>query len=369
MIELAAAAAVGLAFVLSLVGTVLVRKLALSWGFIDQPGRDRFHRTPTPLLGGVAILVAILLPSLLALVLARVWSAAGAPNWLPESLAVHIPGVVEKTPLALIILAGCAVLHVVGLIDDRKRLGPWLKLIAQVLVACAVVFIGKVRLLEMLDEPTGSIAISSIASVLWLVLIINAFNFLDNIDGLSAGVAAICSAALLAAAAASGQLFVAGWLCLLLGASLGFLVFNFPPAKIFMGDAGSLVLGFMLGVLSILTTYYRGGPSGVYYSVFVPVVLLAVPLYDTASVVWLRIRNRRNPMVGDRRHFSHRLLRRGMSPRKAVLTIYLATAATAAGASLLPHVSRIGAMLVFAQTVGIVLIVALLESADGRSGQ
>ncbi len=362
MIEIAAAGAVGLAFILSLTGTVLVRKLALAWGFIDQPGRDRFHRTPTPLLGGVAIFLAVLLPSLLVLVLARVWSAAGAPSWL-EGLAVHIPGVVEKTPLVLVILGGCAVLHIVGLIDDRKNLGPWLKLVAQVLVAGAVVFIGKVRLLEMLGEP-----VSSIASILWLVLITNAFNFLDNIDGLSAGVAAICSAALLAAAAASGQLFVAGWLCLLLGASLGFLVFNFPPAKIFMGDAGSLVLGFMLGVLSILTTYYHGGSSGMYYGVFAPVVLLAVPLYDTVSVVLLRIRNRRNPMVGDRRHFSHRLLRRRMSPSKAVLTIYLATAATAAGASLLPHVSRVGAILVFAQTVGIVLIVALLESADGRSG-
>ncbi len=361
MIELAAAGVVGLAFILSLAGTVLMRKLALAWGFIDQPGRDRFHRTPTPLLGGVAIFLAVLLPSLLVLVLARVWSAAGAPSWL-EGLAVHIPGVVEKTPLALAILGGCAVLHIVGLIDDRKNLGPWLKLVAQVLVACAVVFIGKVRLLEMLGEP-----VSSIASILWLVLITNAFNFLDNIDGLSAGVAAICSAALLAAAAASGQLFVAGWLCLLLGASLGFLVFNFPPAKIFMGDAGSLVLGFMLGVVSILTTYYPGGSSGMYYGIFAPIVLLAVPLYDTISVVLLRIRNRRNPMVGDRRHFSHRLLRRGMSPTKAILTIYLATAATAAGASLLPHVSRIGAILVFAQTVGIVLIVALLESADGRT--
>ena len=361
MIELSAAAAVGLAFVLSLVGTVLVRKLALSLGFIDQPGRDRLHRKPTPLLGGVAITSAILLPSILAMVLARVWSVTGAPDWLPKELAVHIPGAVEKTPLALVILAGCALLHVVGLIDDRKHLGPWLKLAAQILAACAVVFIGGLRLLEMTGEP-----FSSIASILWLVLITNAFNFLDNIDGLSAGVAAICSAALLTAAAASGQLFVAGWLCLVLGASLGFLVFNFPPAKIFMGDAGSLVLGFMLGVLSILTTYYRGGSSGVLYSVFVPVVLLAVPLYDTLSVVLIRIRSRRNPMIGDQRHFSHRLLGRGMSPRKAVMTIYLATAATAAGASLLPHVSQTGAILVFAQTVGIVSIIALLESADGR---
>ncbi len=358
---LAAAGATGVSFFLSLLGTALAKRLAAAWRFIDYPSSDRLHRRPTPLLGGSAMLAAILLPALLVAALAAVWNAQGTPGWVPAALAVHVGGVVAKTPEMLIVLAGAVALHAIGLVDDRKRLGPWLKLAGQVVCAAGVVFLCDVRLLTMLGEPA-----SSILSVGWIVLICNAFNLLDHMDGLSAGVAAICAAALLAAAAAAGELFVAGWLCLLLGASVGFLVHNFPPATVFMGDAGSLVLGYLLAVLSILTTYRRGPEAG-YYGIFAPLVLMAVPLYDTFSVLALRLRERASPVVGDTRHFSHRLLRRGMGPRKAVLTIYLAAAATAVGASLLPHVDRAGAVLVFAQTVGIVLLIALLESSDAKS--
>ena len=358
MIRIAAAAAGG-AFLIAALGTPLVKRLAVAWGFVDRPRRERHHREVVPLLGGTAILAAILLPSLLVLSLAVVWSASVPPTWVPADLAVHVDGAAAKVPMALGILAGAIILHVAGLIDDRRGLPAWVKLLVQVVVAGGVVLICRVRLLEMFGEP-----FSSIATIVWIVLITNTFNLLDNIDGLAAGVAVICAAALLAAAAASGQVFVGGWLCLLAGAAVGFLVHNFPPAKIFMGDAGAMVLGYFLGVLSVLTTYYEGGSSGQYYGIFVPVVLLAVPLYDTFSVITLRLADRRNPMVGDTQHFSHRLLRRGMSPRRAVLTIYLATAATAIGASLLPHVTRTGAVLVFAQTVGIVLIIALLESPE-----
>ena len=363
MIVWAALAAAGVAFFLAAAATPLAARIAWATGFVAQPTRDRYHRQTTPLLGGTAILLAILMPSLFIMATAAIWNAdpAGPPGWVPPELAVHIPGVVARTPMALGILAGAVVLHLVGLIDDRKRLGPVLKLIAQVAVACGVVLLGRVRLLEMCGRT-----FSTVASVCWIVLVTNSLNLLDNIDGLAAGVTAICASALLAAAVSSGQLFVGGWLLLLAGASLGFLIHNFPPARVFMGDAGALVLGYLLAVLTILTTYYHGGPSGHYYGVFTPVVLLAVPLYDTTSVIVLRIRERRHPLVGDTRHFSHRLLRRGMSPRKTVLTIYLATAATAAGASLLPHVDRTGAMILFGQTVGIVLIIALLESTDGK---
>ena len=136
-----------------------------------------------------------------------------------------------------------------------------------------------------------------------------------------------------------------------------------------MGDAGSLVIGFLLGVASCLTTYVEIKPGRTYdlYRAFVPLVLMAVPLYDMLSVITLRLRDRKSPMVGDRRHFSHRLIRRGMSPRAAVSTIYLCTAATAIAASLLPHVDNVGAVLVFAQTGAILLVVALLEFTNARS--
>jgi len=366
VIEICGAAAAGVSFLLSLLGTEAAKARAAAWGFVDRPGRDRHHRRAVPLGGGSAMFLAVLLPAALAMALAAVWSARGAPSWVPAAVAELAREGAPHSTRALMVLAGAALLHVVGLVDDRRRLGPWAKLVAQAVVASALVLLCDVRLLtDVVGEPA-----STLLSIGWIVLIVNAFNLLDHMDGLAAGVAAICSAALLAAAVAAGQLLIAGWLCLLLGASLGFLCHNFPPARIFMGDAGSMVLGCALAVLSILTTYRRGGPDAPYYGVFLPIVLLAVPLYDTFSVLTLRLRERRNPMVGDTRHFCHRLLRRGMGPRKAVLTIYLATAATAVGASLLPHVTdATGAVLVFTQAAGIVLLIAVLESADAKVRQ
>jgi UDP-GlcNAc:undecaprenyl-phosphate GlcNAc-1-phosphate transferase len=186
-------------------------------------------------------------------------------------------------------------------------------------------------------------------------------------DGLCAGVAAIAGAALLAAAAGMGQLFVPAWLCVIIGALLGFLVHNFPPASIFMGDAGSLVVGYMLAVLSCLTTFTTGRQDTVelLYGVLAPVLMMAIPLYDTLSVLIIRIAEGRNPMIGDTRHFSHRLQRRGMSKRTTVLTIYLCTASTAIAASLLPHMqTAAAAVMIVAQVVSILLIIALLESTE-----
>jgi len=361
----AAVIAVAVSFAISAMATSLSRRVAVRLGMLDMPQRHKAHARPVPLLGGCAIFAAILGPSLLALALARIWAAGEVPSvlaWLPASVAIHIPGVASKTPMALGILAGALVLHVIGLIDDRRNLGAWLKLALEIAVAAAVVIFFKVRVLTLAGP-----AISIIVTILWIVAITNAFNFLDNMDGLSAGVAAICCAALLGASAGIGQIFVSAWLCLMLGALLGFLPYNFPPASTFMGDAGSLVIGYLLAVVSCLTTYVRPGEH-VLYGVFVPLVLMAVPLYDMVGVIALRIRQRSNPMVGDRRHFSHRLLRRGMNTRAAVLTIYLCTGGTAIAATLLPHVKdAVGTFLVLGQTAAILLIIALLESSDAKT--
>ena len=347
--------------------------IAHRFGMIDLPDRHKAHTRPTPLLGGCAIFAAILLPTLLALATARIWAhdPGDIPAWVPAAIKVHIPGAASRAPQALGILACAFVLHVIGIVDDRKNLGPWLKLAGQFLVSIVAVVFFNVRALTVVGT-----AISCTVTVLWLVAITNAFNFMDNMDGLSAGVAAICAAALMGAAASIGQLFVTGWLCVILGALLGFLPHNYPPAKVFMGDAGSLVIGFLLAVASCLTTYVHpslsAGPlAGTHYlyGVFVPLVVLAVPLYDMVSVVTLRLRDRKSPMVGDRRHFSHRLVRRGMSVRTAVLTIYLCTGATAIGASLLPQVDEVGAVLILSQTLAILLIIALLESAEPRTNK
>ena len=377
MILYAALMALAGSFFIAVMATPLAGKVAAYFGMIDVPQRHKAHAGPTPLLGGSAIFAALLGPSLLALALARVWGTnwpESVPFWVPASLAAHIPGAAAKAPMAVVILLGACLLHVLGLIDDRRALGPWLKLIAQIVIAAGVVVFS--GLADPMPERHGvrimTIAgptLSTIASILWLVAITNAFNFMDNMDGLCAGVAAICAAALLGASAGVGQIFVSGWLCLLVGSLAGFLAYNFPPAKIFMGDAGSLVIGYMLAVLSCLTTYVPAGapPGRAMFDVCMPLVLMALPLYDMVSVLVIRLRERRNPMIGDRRHFSHRLLRRGMSVRAAVLTIYLCTLATAVAASLLPHVDTIGAILVLLQAAAILAVFALLETGGGKA--
>lgn len=361
----AALGAAGLSLFISAMATPLSKRLAVRLNILDLPSRHKAHARPTPVLGGSAVFCAILGPSLLALALARVWAASGIPPWLAEqfpALAVHVAGAAAKAPMALGILVCAAGLHVVGLVDDRRQLGAWVKLAAQVGAALVVVLILRVRVLT-LAGPTLSI----LASVLWIVAITNAFNFLDNMDGLAAGVGIISAGALLAASASMGQVFVSAWLCLLIGALAGFLPYNFPPAGTFMGDAGSLTVGFLLAVVSALTTYVQMDGSQIMYGLFVPVVAMAVPLYDMIGVLLLRVIEGRNPMIGDRRHFSHRLLRRGMKPRTAVLTIYLCTAATAMGACLLPRVGAVGAILVLVQTAAILAIIAMLESGAGRA--
>jgi UDP-GlcNAc:undecaprenyl-phosphate GlcNAc-1-phosphate transferase len=353
---------IAVSLVLSLLATPVSQRLAARFGMLDRPAHHKKHAGPVPLLGGSAVLVAVLIPALGAVAVASEWAVRGVPDWAPELVKLHVGGAAARAPQAIGILLGALGLHVMGIIDDRRPLGPWTKLAVQVLVAAGVVVFCDVRILTVAG-PAGSIA----ASILWLVVITNSFNFLDNMDGLATGVSAICCMALLGAALETGQLFVAGLAGCTLGALLGFLPTNYPPAKQFLGDGGSLVIGYLLGVLSCLTTYVRPGETFYAYGVFVPLVLLAVPLYDTASVMYLRIREGRNPMVGDRRHFSHRLLKRGMGVRTALLTIYLCTAATAVGATLLPQVDTAGAVLIFCQTAAVVSIIGLLESAGQKT--
>ena len=362
MIIWTAAAGAVAAFAISFFATYLTRRIARATGMLDRPGARKAHESPMPLLGGCAILAGVAVPILVATGLVALWASAGVPDWLGRSLGRHIGGAAHRIPVVLGILAGAAALHVMGLVDDRRGLRAWTKLAGQFIVAAAVVGFCGVRILTVAGNA-GSAAVS----VVWLVVAINALNLLDNMDGLSVGVTAICAAGLLGVAAAMGQVFVSGWLCLLLGATLGFLPHNFPPARSFMGDAGSLVMGYFLGVLTCLTTFVRPGRTYYLYGIFVPLVLMAVPLYDMLSVIVLRLRSGHSPLVADRRHFSHRLVRRGMGPRAAVLTIYLCTAATAASAWLLALVrTNSAAMLIFAQAAAIILIVALLEGRGGK---
>jgi UDP-GlcNAc:undecaprenyl-phosphate GlcNAc-1-phosphate transferase len=346
-------------FVLSWMTTLFVRRFAPRIGFVDRPGGRKIHANPKPLGGGIAIFTGVALPLIAVLALLHTKSfGEHSGRYNPA----YVRGAIEKTPLALGLLASMIGMHVLGLIDDRKAMGPYSKLLIQLSIIGLFVILSNVHLTALDHLGLGYWAVAGI-TIIWIGAITNAFNFLDNMDGLSAGVAAVCTTAFLIAALSIQQLFVAATLAILLGALLGFLCFNFPPATIFMGDSGSLLIGFLLGVLTTLTTYLpKGEPwSEGWYAVFAPVIVLAVPLYDLIVVSALRMLRGKSPFVGDTNHFSHRLVARGMSRRTAVLCLYLITASTSIAAILLPHVSARFAPLIFVQTILILGVVGLLE--------
>jgi len=345
-------------FVTSLGATYVVRQVARRRGFADRPGGHKGHHHPVALGGGIAITWTVFVPVLGATSLAAMAGRWGVPEWVPEFVRVHLPGVASKGPAVLAVMSGALLLHVVGLIDDVRALGPWIKLFAEVGVALILSVGFDICILELESLPRF---VPVIVTIVWIVGITNAFNFLDNMDGLSAGVAVIAGSIFAAAAFSGGQIFVPVVMLILVGALLGFLLFNFPPASIFMGDSGSLVIGYLMSVLVILTTFYDSSKELRPAGVFLPLVVLAVPMYDVVSVCVRRIRSGVSVFRGDRRHFSHRLIERGFSPRAAVLTIYLATAATSSSGILLPHANWPAAGLIFAQCVCVVLIIAILE--------
>ena len=345
-------------FALSAVLTGVVRELAERIGFVAHPAQDRYHQRPVALGGGIAIITTVLSFLIAAILIVRFVVAPGRFSWLDESVAIHAPGFLGKIGQLVIVLVCVAALFVLGLVDDIKRLGPFPKLAVEFAVAVAAAAFADVRV-EMFIH---SKLLTTLISAFWIVLVINVFNFLDNMDGAAAGIAVIVAAILFTAAASSGQVFIGAFALLFTGTLLGFLVFNFPPAKIFMGDAGALPAGFLLALLTLRTTYYHQAASGQWYPVLIPLISMAVPLYDFLSVTFLRISQGKSPFVGDTQHFSHRLRRRGLTDTQAVLTLYLATLSTGIGATFLYQVDLVGAALIFVQTVMVLAIIAILET-------
>jgi UDP-GlcNAc:undecaprenyl-phosphate GlcNAc-1-phosphate transferase len=347
-------------FCLSWLTTRLVRRVAPRVGFVDKPGGRKIHDNPKPLGGGIGILAGIGLPMIAGLILLRTPLVHQIDRRVDPA---YVSGAIEQTPLAVGLLLTMAVMHGLGLVDDRRAMGPYLKLLIQLSTIGAFVILFDCRGLTFLDRYGIGRWPSVAVTILWIGMVTNAFNFLDNMDGLSAGVAAVCTTAFLIAALSIQQWFVAATLALLLGSLVGFLWFNFPPATIFMGDSGSLLIGLVLGVMTVRTTYLPRGTQWAdgWWAVFAPVVVLAVPLYDLIVVSTIRILRGKSPFVGDTNHFSHRLVARGMSRRTAVLCLYLISAATSVAAILLPHVSAPFAPLIFVQTILILGVVGLLE--------
>jgi UDP-GlcNAc:undecaprenyl-phosphate GlcNAc-1-phosphate transferase len=341
------------AFAVSVVLTVAAKKIALATGLVAHPRQDRFHKETTPLGGGIAIFATMALFCIAAIVCVKLYAA-----WVAEKSDFYVGDFANRIPELITIIICSAVLFGLGLWDDIKNLGPAVKLLVQFAAAFTAAYAADIRV-ELFIE---SKIITSIISSFWIVLIINVFNFLDNMDGASAGIALIVSIILFFTAILSEQVFVSGFALIFAGTLAGFLVFNFFPASIFMGDAGSLVVGFFVALLTLKTTYYQHTETDRWYIVSMPLIIMALPLYDFISVTALRISQGKSPFVGDTQHFSHRLKKRGLTEIQTVLTLYLATFATGLGAIVLKTVDSAYGILVFAQTVLVLAIIAILES-------
>lgn len=285
-----------LALVLALGLVPLCRVLAHRTGVVAHPRDDRWHREAVPLFGGVAITVA---------------TAAGA-----LMLGVAVPMAVPLVAASLIFL--------VGLTDDVLTLKPATKLIAQIALAAALVYFGfRLNWLE-------SRLLDSILTIVWVVGLTNAFNLLDNMDGLCAGVAVVVAGMMIVGLLTGATSDEAGdevrLLALLAGATAGFLFYNFPPASIFMGDSGSLFLGFTLAALTLSPDGVRGSRSDVLSIIAGPVFVLLIPIFDTTLVTVSRLLSGRSPSTGGRDHSSHRLVAIGLSERTAVFVLWFLAA-------------------------------------------
>ncbi len=335
----------------------LLRRLAPGLGLIDQPGHRKVHSQPTPRSGGIAVWLGMVVAALFLLMVDRL-------NWTATTSYFEIMGdSLEESPTRqrqiLAIVIGACMLFFTGLADDRWNLAWWLRLGIQSAVAGCVVAAG-VRATVFVSYPWFGIGVS----VLWILVLTNAMNFLDNMDGLSAGIGVIASlifVVILLLLVNNPAWTVATALLMLAGSLSGFLIWNRPPATIFMGDCGSNLIGFLLATLTILGTFYDSTSNR--HVILAPLCVLAIPLYDFCSVILIRLKQGRSPFHGDKSHFSHRLVELGLKPGPAVLTIHLATLMTGLGGILLYKVTDwTGAVVVLAVIVCILAIVGILET-------
>ncbi len=310
------------ALIIALAMTPAAGRLAVRTGMVDRPSARKLHHHPVPLLGGLAIYSALV-----------------------GAVAIFS----DRTYLAQLagIFIGATLVSFFGLWDDRSGLPPPVKLAAQ-LAATGILLLSGIQVQLFEWEP-----LNYALTVLWVVGITNALNLLDNMDGLSAGVATVASAFFLVQAALSGQYLVGALAAALTGACLGFLVYNFNPARIFMGDSGSLFLGFLLAVVGLKLRF----DNVTTVTWMIPVIVLGVPIFDTTLVTVSRLRRGLNPLTTPGKdHLSHRLVKAGLTHREAVLTIYVLGVGLGLVATLLTRAGPVEAYAV----LGVLLLAGLI---------
>jgi len=334
----------------------LAKFLARKTGAIDHPGQRKIHSAPVARLGGVA-------PALVFWTAAGLGFAALSDPFFQKFLGEGLHNAPRVGPRLLGILLGSFIAFGAGFLDDvlGSRFPFWAKALGQFLAAVCVVAGGVST--SFLPHPM----LNAILTIFWLVGITNAFNLLDNMDGLASGVALIASSVLLVNALTSGENLIAALTLAYIGVLIGFLVFNFNPATIFLGDCGSHFVGFVLASLLLLDRYVTSASSS-YFPILMPVLLLAVPIIDTTTVVVIRLREGRPIYVGDARHLSHTLVTRGFSQKGAVLLIYLITLGLGLSALPLRNASLAETFIVLVQSSCFIAVILLLMFSGHRPG-
>ena len=278
--------------------TPVMRKIALAQGVLDHPNSaHKSHKNPVPYLGGIAIIIGVVIVSYIALISNKfTWSNF----WLATS-----------------VLGPALVMGLVGLWDDLKSLNPLPRFIGQSIAGIVVAII--LILNDNIGNPTGITALDAAITVLWIVGICNSINFFDNLDGGAAGTVAIAAISLTYLAITGDQYFIAALSVVLAGSTLGFLIWNRAPARIYMGDAGALFLGVLL---AILTVRFKPTTETSISSFAIPILLLAIPILDTTVAVFSRLRRKVSPFQGGKDHLSHRLVRAGLSRKLSAITLW-----------------------------------------------
>ena len=282
--------------------TPVMRKIALAQGVLDRPNSaHKSHKNPVPYLGGVAIIIGVVIVSYIALISNKfTWSNF----WLATS-----------------ILGPAVVMGLVGLWDDLKSLNPLPRFIGQSIAGLVVAII--LILNDNIGNPTGITVLDAALTVIWIVGICNSINFFDNLDGGAAGTVAIAAISLTYLAVTGDQYLIAALSIVVAGSTLGFLIWNRAPARIYMGDAGALFLGLLIATL---TVRFKPSTDNLVTSFAIPVLLLAIPILDTTVAVFSRLRRKVSPFQGGKDHLSHRLVRYGLSRKVAAITLWLLSA-------------------------------------------
>ena len=340
-------------FVLSALFTWACRLLAPRWGFVDEPKHEahKNHARRTPVMGGLGMFTAWL-----CVVASGLLASKFSHSLLTERISDYFPGISSVMKPLLTIVAGAALLTFWGMADDRKAMHALPKFGGQFVVAALTAWLG-LRISCFWAVP----GMNWLVTTFWIMTVINALNFFDNMDGLAGGTAAIAAFFLLFIALFRGQYFVATLSATVCGAACGFLWHNRPPAKIFMGDGGSHFLGYLLAVICVLTTFYVPSEAHTPAPLLIPFIILLVPLFDAVAVVFLRLREGKPFYVGDNRHISHRFTQIGLSRPFAVLLVCLLCFICGVSAVLLLWLPIGGTVLVFLQLAAVLAVISIIQ--------